>query len=469
MQTSSTYSNPVICDDTDHGDPAVLKYRGRYYLYHSGARGVPVYVSDDLVQWESAGTAFSADPSSSWYQVDIWAPEIMYFNGVFYMYLTGARLKRGSREEADDRYRFIGVATSPSPTGPFTAADRPLADEWSIDAHPFRDPDTGRLFLFYNVRSVWTLGPGNVIGCGNVYDTMDDPVTLTGNPRLVVKPEHEFEGAVHRDGEWYWNEGPFVLKHEGRYHQIYSAGFFGDDSYAMYEAVTADPLEDGERDPVWSKRIDAALLRSNDACWGPGHCTAVVGPDGHSRYLVYHAYVPGELDRGRQVWVSAIRFDGGRLVADAPDGAERQAPAAPDRDLRGTPPDRVLEELARPILPGPIDMSCWVRASSGNASSALTLRVERGRSVVNLTVYGDRVTGIGPDPVRIPHGPLDLTVWQPLDVRLRPEYLRIEFAGLRICKVPLAEPDAEVRFVWCAGVEIDAATLNRPQEDEYEA
>jgi hypothetical protein len=82
----------------DHGDPFIIKFLDAFYLYHTGAtagrRGVSVHRSHDLVHWEFAGYALEA-AETGWAWSDLWAPEVVYERGVFYMYITGASRREG--------------------------------------------------------------------------------------------------------------------------------------------------------------------------------------------------------------------------------------------------------------------------------------------------------------------------------------------------------------------------------------
>ncbi|PYZ97529.1 hypothetical protein CR205_02730 [Alteribacter lacisalsi] len=341
-----TYTNPVIAvKGVDHGDPAVLKYNGMYYLYHTGPRDVPVYKSYDLVHWQPCGSALSAsDEPDHWAQIDLWAPEVIHENSVFYMYVTGAMRKEDG--SADDEIRHIGVAKSHSPEGPFELAEQPLTDEWSIDAHPFKDED-GTWYLYYNVRNETTRGPGGVIGTGNVVDRMTSLESLSGSPALVVKPEHEWEG--NKENSFFWNEGPFVLKKNGTYYQMYSAGFFGDDTYGVYYATSRVPMGSGGMDDTsWKKwGRGKPILKTNEACHGPGHHVVVKGPDGVEDFIVYHGYEPGENLPERRVRLGRLSWEDDHILLEPPVTGELPMPRKPDFDGRFlTDPARINKGLA---------------------------------------------------------------------------------------------------------------------------
>ena len=82
------FTNPL---DVTLGDPFVLKHRGWFYLYGtndgpplSDGREIPVFRSDDLVRWEPLGGALEPlEPGT-----DHWAPEVLYWNGRFFMVVS---------------------------------------------------------------------------------------------------------------------------------------------------------------------------------------------------------------------------------------------------------------------------------------------------------------------------------------------------------------------------------------------
>jgi GH43 family beta-xylosidase len=328
VRTGATFANPVIAGapGADHGDPFVIKYLDSYFLYHtgetSGRRGVSVHRSDDLVHWEFQGYALEA-AESGWAFSDIWAPEVVYERGVFYMYVSAARRRSGASRweegEGDDAGRRLGIARATSPLGPFVWDEQPLIDAWSIDGHPFRDDD-GSMWLFYNVRTEETRYHGQP-GTGNVCDRLVAPDRVAGSPTLVLVPSQPWEGPY---GDWYWNEGPFVLKRRGVYYQLYSGGFYRDSSYGIGIARAYAP-----RGP-WDKDAANPIFRSGERILGPGHNSYVFGPDVATKYAIYHAYMAGE--DGRKVHIDRLHWAGDRPAIVGPTETAQPVPAGPSYD-----------------------------------------------------------------------------------------------------------------------------------------
>ncbi len=377
-----TFANPVL--DTgpgrDHGDPFVLRFAGRYYLYYTGAAGIEVWTGTDLAHWSRHGLALVAPDGDHWAQVDLWAPEVMYADGWFYMYVTGTRHCADGTpthpgagvgvNHGDDELRRQGVARSRDPLGPFELDPAPLLGVWSIDGHPFVDVD-GRRWLFYNVRDESTRYRGTVPGCGNLVDELVAPDTLSGRPVPVALPDADWEG--NRSGGWYWNEGPTVLRRRGRYVQMYSGGYYGDDSYGVGFAAADSP-----RGP-WAKAPHNPVFVSGARITGPGHHSITCGPDGVTPWAVYHGYVDGL--PGRKVHLDRLHWS-----AEGPRLGRGEAPGRPTEDLQPVPDGPVHD----PVVPY-WHAELWARARSLHLGQVV-VDLPPGRAVlVDVTQREHRV------------------------------------------------------------------------------
>ena len=331
MSVPTAFRNPVISGEPgdDHGDPFAIKYLDSYFLYHtgetSGRRGVSVHRSVDLVHWEFQGYALEA-AETGWAWADLWAPEVVYERGTFYMYISGRDRTAGPSAGPwhfgeGDAGRRVGVARATSPLGPFVPDERPLTDSWSIDAHPFRDDD-GSMWLFYNVRTSDFPGADGLPGTGTVCDRLLAPDRLEGRPAPVTFPSEAWEGVPTKD--WFWNEAPYVLKRRERYYQMYSGGSFADSSYAIGLSEATSP-----RGP-WRKYPGNPVLTSGGRIVGPGHHSFVFGPDVATRYAIYHAYVEGE--GGRKVNLDRLFWAGDRPLIAGPTEDEQPRPPGPRFD-----------------------------------------------------------------------------------------------------------------------------------------
>lgn len=98
-------------------DPFVLPYEDKYYLYGTRsftcwgerAYGTDVYVSSDLENWSEPIEVFHAD-DSFWGKKCFWAPEVHYYEGAFYMFITFHN---------DKRCMGTAILKADQPEGPF--------------------------------------------------------------------------------------------------------------------------------------------------------------------------------------------------------------------------------------------------------------------------------------------------------------------------------------------------------------
>jgi GH43 family beta-xylosidase len=331
------YENPVLGGPHAVADPFLLKWNGEYYLYATGDP-IVAYHSTDLVEWREIGPVLRSSPAPAWNQKDVWAPEVVYRNGTFYLSYTATRGSPDWRvEEAERR---IGVATSNSPRGPFVDMGHPVTPGWGIDSHVFRDPDTGRDYLFYSY-----LYEPRLPGAGIVVDSMPTPVTVGGAPAHVTRGSEAWEdkdGDPNDGSLRYTNEAPTVIKRNGRYYMMYSGGSWDLPTYAMGYAVS-DRLMQGDLDgPGWTKLVPP-ILRSTDLVHAPGHNSVAKAPNNVDDITAYHARVapfngPGD----RFTFLDRLYWNHDRLYMQPP---SLGALPAPDRPLFGDIFDRASGPL----------------------------------------------------------------------------------------------------------------------------
>lgn len=281
IEKISTYKNPVISSSTfgsDLGDPFVMRYNGKYYLYTT-ATGVNCWSSDDLVKWKREGTVCTDKNLTK----SAYAPEVYYYNGMFYMYTSPS---------GNGHY----VLTSDSPTGPFKADTKNMG--MSIDGSVFMDND-GKWYFY-------TAG-------GNDIDSyrMNSPTSMSWLGDL---------SNVSLNG---WTEGPMVIYHDGYYYMTYTGNHFLCRSYRIHYAVSSST-------PRRFTVVDqgSLLVSTTDTIHSIGHNSTVKGPDLDSYYIVYHS-VEGN-GSARSVNVDRLVFNGTKMAVMGPTTVAQQKPSMPD-------------------------------------------------------------------------------------------------------------------------------------------
>jgi xylan 1,4-beta-xylosidase len=295
----NTYTNPVLVETViiqrqqpDNfsgvlgiGDPAVLFHDGAYYLYPTGDNhGYDVYVSQDLVNWRKGPRVFHSD------EPGVWAPDVFY-NGPdrqFYLYYT-----------VNGR---IGVATADRPDTEFD--DRGTLIEHAIDAHMFVDED-GEYYLYY------VQYPGFRIHV----QPMASPVRKKGASFLVIQATDPWEKKNAA-----LTEAPWMLKHDGLYYLLYSAGAADSQDYAIGYAIAKSPVG------PFTKYSGNPLIKKGGNIFGPGHCSVTTTPDGQL-WMVYHQQKNGARGWNRIICIDPLRFDDrGVLHGKASRGVPRPLP-----------------------------------------------------------------------------------------------------------------------------------------------
>ena len=108
------YTNPVS-NITGIGDPFVLTYNGKYYMYCTSEtslrKGFYVWTSKDLVNWEKQELAMSNEIPGILGINRFWAPEVVEYKGMFYMTYNAGDT---------DNILKLCLAVSDNPLGPFS-------------------------------------------------------------------------------------------------------------------------------------------------------------------------------------------------------------------------------------------------------------------------------------------------------------------------------------------------------------
>jgi hypothetical protein len=260
-----------------YGDPNIAYLNGRYYLYPttdgyggwSGSR-FKAFSSTDLVNWTDHGTILDLGPQISWADDRAWAPTIAHRNNRYYFYFSAAT--------------NIGVATSTSPTGPFTdPLGRPLVPAGfrsgqMIDPHAFTDTD-GQSYLY------WGNGSAYAVRLNADMISFDAPQV-----RTFILPN--------------FREAPFVFKRNATYYMTYSVDDTRSENYHVEYATGTSPFG------PWTHR--GTILAKNLALGikGPAHQSVVKAPDSDTWYIAYHRFaIPAGDGTNREITVDPLRFN----------------------------------------------------------------------------------------------------------------------------------------------------------------
>ncbi len=286
------HRNPVY--GSYFADPFVWKWQDVYYAIGTGqleAAGrvvgkiFPILQSPDFFQWQFASNALTPPPQAL--GDTYWAPAVACADGRFYLYYSVGH--------GDARHQ-LRVAMSDSPQGPYQDLGTTLVDPascpFAIDPHPFLDED-GQWYLFY-ARDFLETTDRQRAGTALVAARMNSMTELASGEHVILRARSDWQRFQAKrpmyGGLWDWHtlEGPCVWKHDGRYYCFYSAGRWENETYGVDYGVADHVM--GPYSDAGNEAGPRALRTVPGHVLGPGHNSIVLGPDGESEYMVYHAW-----------------------------------------------------------------------------------------------------------------------------------------------------------------------------------
>jgi GH43 family beta-xylosidase len=280
--TSCTFSNPLMVG----ADPSIVRQGGVYYSVQSRDGGIVVYRSASLTQLDRGGVKVWTMPDTGWNRANVWAPELQFIGGKWYIYYAAGRTpggpfisqRTGVLESVTDDPQGQWVDRGRLDTG--GNLDDPTDDVWAIDLTTL--VLNGQR---YAIWSGWEQNAPTDQTQQNLYIApMSSPTRISGARSVLSTPDQPWEDNPNR---FDLQEGPTVLEREGRVFVVYSTreSWLPDYRYGML--TLTNPAAPTTRSS-WSKSNGPVFQRSGDV-FGPGHGTFTTSPDGSQWWMVYHA------------------------------------------------------------------------------------------------------------------------------------------------------------------------------------
>lgn len=320
--TNEVYQNPLRFHKQDGSEYSVAVadpdiYRddesGYFYLYctntqcEMGDKGMmydrgPIFRSSNLVDWTWVGSVFDGNSDAlDWHDKNagVWAPSVIKVGNRYNYYY--------SLSLWGDSNPGIGVATSPTPYGPWTHYGKLLDQEMTgvkngIDPQPFYDGE--------NLYMIW----GSFFGIACTLLTDDGTELFYGDAvkeHITYLIEDNTDGEMDVDINY---EGSYVIRREGKLYYFGSQGTclnstastyrvragvcdnFGE-KFATHDGITLDKEPYGEE-----------VVSPSDKVAGVGHNTVVQDFAGEY-WLFYHGYdIEGEFGE-RIVFMDKLLWD----------------------------------------------------------------------------------------------------------------------------------------------------------------
>jgi GH43 family beta-xylosidase len=293
VKAPSALVNPLL----NSGPDPWITYRGGFYYYmNTTANSLKIWKTRSLADLAHAESkAVWLPPASGPYSRDVWAPELHFLRGKWYIYFaadagTNAShriwaLENDSADPLSGEWRMKGKVADAS-------------DRWAIDATVFEEGS--RMFM------IWSGWEGDTNVAQNLYIAeLSDPWTIKGPRVKISSPEYPWEKVgdltARRNPEENpglnrldpphveVNEGPEILRHGENIFVIYSAAGCWTDFYSM-GLLAARAGGDLLNPASWKKSPIPVFWQSARAnAYGTGHGSFFQSPDGTEDWMLYHA------------------------------------------------------------------------------------------------------------------------------------------------------------------------------------
>jgi len=299
--TEKDEESPLI---EQRADPYVYYHTDGYYYFTAST---PEYDRIELRRAWSVKGLRDAEPLVIWRKHasgpmswHIWAPELHFINGKWYIYFAAGR--------AEDPWwirTWVLENTSPDPFCGVWEEKGILEAEWDsfmLDCTVFENRG--------NWYAVWAQKRQERAENSALYIAkMESPTKLALPQTLLTIPEFDWECKGFKV-----NEGPAVLQRNGKIFLTYSASAT-DATYCM-GLLTAKDGADLLDPKSWTKSKEPVLVTDEKkGIFGPGHNSFTTSRDGKEDYLIYHARPYAEVDLAfalydpnRHTWVKRIKY-----------------------------------------------------------------------------------------------------------------------------------------------------------------
>jgi GH43 family beta-xylosidase len=279
-----TFTNPLL----DSGpDPWVTRDGNFYYYMNTTGVNLTLWKTRDVTDLRNAERKVVwTPPEQGPYSHEIWAPEIHKIGRRWYIYFAADDgnnrnhrlwvLQSSGRDPMKSTWKLKGKVADPS-------------DRWAIDGSVFKH--RRRLYL------IWSGWEGDSNGTQNIYIArLRRPWKVKGNRVRISTPEFSWEmigdfAKPDSDGLRHVNvnEGPEILKRNGKIFLVYSASGCWTDSYAL-GMLTAGAKSNLLNPASWQKSSSPVFTGNPEAhAYAPGHNSFFRSPDGKQSWILYHA------------------------------------------------------------------------------------------------------------------------------------------------------------------------------------
>ena len=286
------FANPLY----PGADPWLVKQDGVYYFCESRG-GTRIAVSKSLKILMKGDTHdVWTPPQSGMNSREIWAPELHYLNGKWYIYYAA------DDGENKNHHMWVLESVSGDPQGGYldkgmlyTGDDitGKTQNRWAIDGTVMQHNDQ----LYF----IWSGWPAAEDVQYLYIAKMANPWTISSNRVLLCdNATYVWERVGEDPGQRGLNEGPEVLMYKNKVFIIYSCSGSWEITYKLnmlYMNINSDPMNRSS----WTKS-DTPVFAGTEQVLGVGHASFVKSPDNREDWILFHSKVSPEPGWDRTVW-----------------------------------------------------------------------------------------------------------------------------------------------------------------------
>ncbi|KAF2144981.1 glycoside hydrolase family 43 protein [Aplosporella prunicola CBS 121167] len=282
---AADFTNPL--KETDGSDPHIAYSGGYYYLMTTTWTDLQITRATTLGGLKTGETKTVWTDTNTSRCCNVWAPELHYFDGTWYIYYTAG----ASDDLGTQRPHVLEGGATPWDDFSYLAQ---LSNVWGIDGSIVRFTDWGNYF-------VWSC-----FSAAGLQSLCIAPLTspgVIGTSQVLSEPTESWETVNNPV-----NEGPAAMYHGGTTYLTYSASDCWTASYQL-GLLTWNGSGDPALAASWTKT--GPVFSSANKNYGTGHNGFFNSPDGTEIWNVYHAtsISTGACDGNRYTMAQVVNWN----------------------------------------------------------------------------------------------------------------------------------------------------------------
>ena len=296
------FQNPIVAES--FADPFVTQKDGYYYAMSTTGSNIRIRKTKNMsLLSQTAPVTVWTPPAGTAYSKNIWAPELHYLDGKWYMYFAA------NDGTADNHRMHVLENANNDPATANWVYKGKIADasnQWAIDGTVLVS-GTQKWFIWSGWESTATRFKQHLY-----IASMSNPWTISSARVKISSPTNvweKYEGSANGDfvGATGVNEGPIILKRTSgsTWYLVFSVSRYNSDNYSL---ATMNLIGGG--DPMnaahWVNK--KRVFTSANGVYGPGHNSFFTS--GSEHWIFYHARNTANTPNGsRTARIQKISWD----------------------------------------------------------------------------------------------------------------------------------------------------------------